>query len=259
MIVTTTPKRVALVRELIARSDFVITNGTTYDNIHNLSSTFAEAILRYEGSHIGRQELMGELIEDVEGALWTQDLIERSRLRQAGDMTRIVVAVDPPGGATEAGIVAAGVTNHCVCGRPGTHAYVLADNSRKGSPDTWGRAAVDLYDDLDADRVVAEVNFGGDMVEKVVRSVRPNLPFIAVRASRGKAVRAEPVVALYEQDRVHHVGWFPELESEQTTWEPDGSAWSPNRLDALVWAISELGLTEQRRVRAHSAATGTVG
>ena len=259
MIVTTTPKRVALVREILAREDFVVTNGTTYDNISNLSPTFAQAILRYEGSHIGRQELMGELIEDVEGALWTQDLIERSRMSEAGQMSRVVVAVDPPGGVTEAGIVAAGLTTRCACGMPGTHAYVLADTSRKGSPDTWGRAAVQTYDDLEADRIVGEVNYGGDMVENVVRSVRQSIPFTAVRATRGKAVRAEPIVALYEQGRVHHVGYFAELESEMTTWEPDESSWSPNRLDALVWALTELGLAEARSVKAWSAATGAVG
>jgi phage terminase large subunit-like protein len=244
---------VALVRELLNRDDFVVTNGTTYDNISNLSPTFADAILRYEGSHIGRQELMGELIEDVEGALWTIDMIDRDRIHTTPPANRIVVAIDPPGGATEAGIVAAGITHHCVCGGSGSHAYVYADRSRHGSPDEWGRTAVNLYHELSADRIVAEVNYGGDMVEKVVRSVEPNMPFTAVRATRGKLIRAEPVAALYEQHRVHHVGALTALESEMTTWTPFES-WSPNRLDALVWAVTELGLHESGELSSNVAA-----
>lgn len=219
------------------------------DNIDNLSPVMVQRLIeRYGGTTLGRQELEGELLEEVEGALWTSALIHSHRLAEAGDMSRVVVAVDPPGGATEAGIVAAGVTHRCICGVKGTHAYVLADTSGKGSPDTWGQAAVDLFDELEADRIVGEVNYGGDMVEKVVRSVRAGIAFSAVRASRGKAVRAEPVVALYEQGRIHHVGTFGDLESEMTTWTQD-SSWSPNRLDALVWAITELGMTERREAR----------
>lgn len=219
------------------------------DNLANLSAAvIARLEARYANSTLGRQELEGEYLEDVEGALWSAGLIQAYRLMEAGDMSRVVVAVDPPGGATEAGIVAAGVTHRCVCGVKGSHAYVLADVSGKGSPDTWGQAAVDLYDEMEADRIVGEVNYGGDMVEKVVRSVRSGISFSAVRATRGKAVRAEPVVALYEQGRIHHIGTFGDLESEMTTWTPDAS-WSPNRLDALVWAITELGLTERREAR----------
>jgi phage terminase large subunit-like protein len=223
-----------------------ITRMRMEDNLANLSPSIIERLkARYEGSTLGRQELEGEYLEDVEGALWTAALIARNRIQHSGPMTRIVVAVDPPGGATEAGIVAAGVTSRCVCGRSGVHAYVLADDSHKGSPDQWGTTAVNLYDQLGADRVVGEVNYGGDMVENVVRSVRASIPFSPVRATRGKAIRAEPVLALYEQGRIHHVGTFGDLESEMTTWTPD-AVWSPNRLDALVWAITELGLTENR-------------
>lgn len=213
------------------------------DNIANLSPDLVARLqARYAGTTIGRQELEGEYLEEVEGALWTANLIGTNRLSQAGESSRVVVGVDPPGGATEAGIVAAGLTNHCVCGQGlMPHAYVLADESMKGSPDSWGQAAVNCLDDYQADRIVGEVNYGGDMVEKVIRTVRPGVPFKAVRATRGKAVRAEPIVALYEQGRVHHVGTFGDLESEMTTWTPD-SSWSPNRLDALVWALTELGL-----------------
>lgn len=221
-----------------------ITRMRMADNIANLSPVLvAKLTARYEGSTLGRQELEGEWLEDVEGALWTVPLISNNRLAEAGPAHRVVVAVDPPGGATEAGIIVAASTNHCVCGRSGSHAYILADYSQKGSPDSWGQAAVAAYDEYEADRLVGEVNYGGDMVEKVVRSVRPNISYTAVRATRGKAVRAEPVVALYEQGRIHHVGTFGDLESEMTTWVPGESSWSPNRLDAMVWAVAELGLT----------------
>jgi phage terminase large subunit-like protein len=149
------------------------------------------------------------------------------------------------------GIVGAGITNgQCVCGEKGNlpHAYVLDDRSIAASPDGWANAAVRLFDDLGGDRVVGERNFGGDMVESTVRTVRPGLPFSLVNASRGKAQRAEPIAALYEQGRVHHVGAFPQLEDEMTTWTPS-EPWSPNRLDALVWAITELGLSEWRKAK----------
>lgn len=247
MIITTTPKRVALVRELVARDDVKITRGSTYDNLANLSSTFAEAILRYEGTTLGRQELMGELIGEVEGALWNADLIDRSRLREAGPMSRVIVGVDPAGSVhNETGIVAAGATaGNCLCGSKANlpHVYILRDSSVAATPDGWGRATVSCFDATSADRVVAERNFGGDMVESVIRSVRPGIPFEFVTASRGKVVRAEPVSALYEQNRVHHVGYFSQLEEEQTTYTHSDS-WSPNRMDALVWAVTELAVQE---------------
>lgn len=246
MIITTTPKRVALIREIEARADFKITTGTTYDNLKNLSPTFAEAILRYEGTTLGRQELMGELIGDVEGALWKVDLIEKGpRLKEAGPMTRIVVGVDPAGSVhSETGIVVAGSTSgNCLCGSKEMlpHAYVLDDRSLASTPDGWGRTAVAAFDANSADRIVAERNYGGDMVESIVRSVRPGISFDFVTASRGKILRAEPIAALYEQHRVHHIGYFPELEEEMTTYT-HADPWSPNRLDALVWALTELGL-----------------
>ncbi len=224
------------------------------DNIDNLSPVVVEKLLaRYSGTTLGKQELDGEYLENVEGALWSTGLIHKYRLSEAGPSLRIVVGVDPPGGATEAGIVVAGITKDCICGQDGAHAYVLADYSGKGSPDQWGSKAVAAFDDLKADRIVGEVNYGGDMVEKVVRSVKAGIPFKPVRATRGKAVRAEPIVALYEQGRIHHIGTFGDLESEMTTWVPpdhdDASTWSPNRLDALVWAITELGLQKPAEAR----------
>lgn len=251
IIATGTPKAGhGLVKRLLFGEDAIppadyITKMRMVDNLRNLSETvIARLTARYENTTLGRQELEGEYLEIVEGALWDSNLITSNRLREAGPMTRIVVAVDPPGGAAEAGIIVAGSTQHCVCGKQGSHAYVVADYSGKGSPDQWGTSAVNAFDDFEANQVVGEVNYGGDMVEKVVRSVRAGIPFKAVRATRGKAVRAEPVVALYEQGRVHHIGTFGDLESEMTTWEPLVSSWSPNRLDALVWAITELGLTK---------------
>lgn len=224
------------------------------DNIANLSPHMvARLTSRYEGTTLGRQELEGEVLSEVEGALWTSTLIGRNRLswpdsidhdgRMAwARLRRVIVGVDPPGGATEAGIVVAASTSHCPCGGPRQpHAVVLDDLSGKGSPDEWGRAVVDGYQRWRADRVVGEVNYGGDMVEKVVRSVDRSVSFKPVRATRGKAVRAEPIVALYEQGRVHHLEVFGDLESELTTWRPEDS-WSPNRLDALVWALTELEL-----------------
>lgn len=217
---------------------------STYDNLANLDPVQVQYLReRYEGTRLGRQELEGEVIDEVEGALWTREMIEASRVEEILETERVVVAVDPPGGATEAGIVAAALTKgYCACGDRESlpHVYVLRDESLLPSgPEQWGRAAVNLYDSLDADRIVAEINFGGDMVENVVRGISRGVSFKTVRASRGKQIRAEPVAALYEQNRVHHVGAFPDLEDEMTQWTPEES-WSPNRLDALVWAVTEL-------------------
>lgn len=263
IIITTTPKRVALVRELSERPDVAETRGTTYDNLTNLAPSFADHILRYEGTTIGRQELLGELIEDVEGALWSHGLIESHRWKYptAPECTNITVGVDPSGGTGEIGIVAAGrITTPCPCGAEQDrmpHYAVLADSSLVASPDTWARAVVDTYSLHEADRVVAEKNFGGDMVESTLRTVDANLPLKMVTASRGKQIRAEPIAALYEQGRVHHVGGFPAMEDEQTSWTPL-EPWSPNRLDALVWALTHLGDAGPQTRRIH-APTGPLG
>lgn len=257
MVITTTPKRVALVRELLARPDMVVTNGTTYDNLANLSPTFAEAILQYEGTAIGRQELLGELIEEVEGALWKLALIDRDRWRfEWGDtpkLRRVVVGVDPSGGAAEIGIVAAGlIVPPCPCGirldQP--HYAILDDASLIGTPEVWGRAVVKCGRRWDADLIAGEVNYGGQMVESTIKAGGQDdrMPYEPVTATRGKEVRAEPISRIYEQGRVHHLGAFPSLEDELTTWTQGDK--SPNRLDAMVWAMTKLSERAEGRGKA---------
>lgn len=244
-VVTFTPKRTALVRKLVARHDAVVVGGHTLENADNLDpATVASLTERYGGTNIGRQELGGELLSEVEGAHWTSAMIEAGRvsLNDVPPLKRIVVGVDPQGQSgvsSETGIVAAGI------GRPygslHDHGYVLADTSGDFTPDGWARAVLDLYRDSRADRIVAEVNFGGQMVEHTIHTVDRSAPVKMVSASRGKLVRAEPVAALYEQWRVHHVGGFPVLEDEMTGY--DGTGASPNRMDALVWALTDLLVT----------------
>lgn len=236
-IVTTTPKPVPVIRSLLARKDgsVTVTRGSTFDNRANLAPTaLAELLARYDGTRIGRQELYGELLEDVEGALWTLANIEANRLAEAKDVVRTVVAVDPAVTDTgdETGIIVACRDRH-------QHGYVIADYSVRGTPDTWARRVVEAYDAHRADAIVVETNQGGQMIASVLRTVRPNLPIREVRASKGKQVRAEPISAMYEQNRIHHVGTFDELETQLTTWTPDQPK-SPDRLDALVWAFTEL-------------------
>lgn len=234
---TTTPKPNSLVRTVLERTSTAVTRGSTYDNLSNLAPSFREQVLAtYEGTRIGRQELLGELLDDVEGALWTISILDEDRVDVAPDMRRIVVAIDPSGGSgpnnDEQGIIVAGL------GVDG-ELYVLADRSCKLSPHGWASRAVAAFHEFAADRIVAEKNYGGDMVESTIRQVDANAAVKVITASRGKAQRAEPVAALYEQHRVHHVGPLPQLEDQMTTWTPiDGT--SPDRLDALVWAMTEL-------------------
>lgn len=236
-IITTTPRPKPFIRSILNRKDgsVVITNGSTFDNSDNLApSALAELLARYDGTRLGRQELYGELLEDVEGALWTLQLIEQHRLKEAPQLVRTVVAVDPSVTDTgdETGIVVAGRDSH-------QKGYVLADYSIRGTPDQWARRVIEAYDQHEADSIVVEVNQGGQMIGQVLRTIRPNLPIREVRATKGKQVRAEPISALYEQGRIHHVGVFEELEEQLTTWTPDAPK-SPDRLDALVWAFTEL-------------------
>jgi phage terminase large subunit-like protein len=216
-----------------------ITRGSTFDNRKNLSETaLAELKARYEGTRTGRQELYGELLEQAEGALWQRDWIERSRLTpdKVPPLYRIVVAIDPAvtsgEDSDETGIITAGVSSD---GR----FFVLADDTLRATPNEWGKAAVEAFRKHKADRIVAETNNGGDMVIMVLQQVDRNVPVTKVHATRGKRVRAEPISALYEQFRVHHVGAFPQLEDQMVMWTPD-TASSPDRLDALVWALTEL-------------------
>ncbi|GAF73520.1 unnamed protein product, partial [marine sediment metagenome] len=212
----------------------------TYDNEANLARAFMTTIIdKYKGTTAGRQELEGELLDEVAGALWTHQQIEADRIRPdfLPALSRIVVAVDPAVTAheesDETGIIAVGKDNQ----NP-AHYYVLRDKSLRAKPFLWATAAVNLLEDLDGDRIIAEVNQGGDMVEHTIRMVNSNTPYAAVRASRGKLVRAEPISALYEQRRVHHVGGFAELEDQMCNYVPGDD--SPDRMDALVWAMTEL-------------------
>ncbi len=240
--ITTTPRPIQLLRDLIKNPATTITRGSTYDNRRNLAPEFfAEVIRKYEGTRIGRQELMGELLEDFPGALWTRPMIDSARIGP-GDVhwdmiVRVVVAIDPAVSANEnsdeTGIITAALTRS-------EHILILDDDSCKESPLGWARRAVSRYKMRKADRIVAEVNNGGDLVAANLYTLAPEVPFRAVRATRGKAIRAEPVAALYEQGRVHHVGQFPALEDQLCEYVPGVTEKSPDRMDALVWACTEL-------------------
>ncbi|MDX2264589.1 MAG: terminase family protein [Hyphomicrobiales bacterium] len=250
---TTTPRSSPLLRKLLADPAVAVTRAATAANAANLAPSFMELVTaRYAGTRLGRQELDGELIEDRADALWRRETIERARVQAAPPLARIVVAVDPPVTAHKnsdaCGIVATGVAED-------SRAYVLADATCQGrQPLEWARAALALYERLEADCLVAEVNQGGELVAEVFRQIAPGVPVKQVRATRGKAARAEPVAALYEQGRVAHVGAFAELEDQMCDFGPGGLSGgaSPDRVDALVWAITELMLTERRdpRIRA---------
>ena len=238
-VITTTPKPVPLLKNLLKRDNAVITRGSTYENRANLASTaLAELEARYGNTRLGRQELQGELLEDMEGALWTRAWIEEKRLepKDMPPLYRIVVAIDPAvtsnEDSDETGIVVAGATSE-------GHFYVLEDATLKATPDGWGRRAVQAFNDWSADKIIAETNNGGDMIIATIQQVDRLVPVKKVVASRGKQLRAEPISALYEQGRVHHVGMFSKLEDQMVTWTPE-SRQSPDRLDALVWALTEL-------------------
>jgi phage terminase large subunit-like protein len=237
-VVTTTPRPSKLIKALMDAPWTVTTSGTTYENRDNLAPAFFERIItKYEGTRMGRQELNAELLDDCPGAMWKLASIDDSRVKAAPALSRVVVAVDPAvtsnDKSDETGIVV------CAKGADG-HGYVLEDGSGKFTPLEWATRAVALYDKWGADRVVAEVNNGGDLVEANLRQVRKAVPFTAVRASRGKVIRAEPVSALYEQGRCHHVGNHPGLEDQMTTWDGTTGEKSPDRVDALVWGMTDL-------------------
>ncbi|MEM6944294.1 MAG: terminase family protein [Pseudomonadota bacterium] len=248
-LVTTTPRDNDVLREILADPGTVVTRAGTAANRKNLAPGFLERLeARHGGTALGRQEIEGELVEGRKGALWRQAEIEAARLAEAPPLDRIVVAVDPPatGGARadECGILVAGAV---LSGRPQDwRAYVLQDASVAGlTPHGWARAAADAYERWGADRLVAEVNQGGDMVAEVLTQVAPAVSYRAVRATRGKRLRAEPVAALYEQGRVHHLGAFPALERQMTRFAGGAGEKSPDRLDALVWALTELILAPE--------------
>jgi predicted phage terminase large subunit-like protein len=239
IVATTTPKPVPLIRTLLKTADCVVSRGSTRENANNLAPAFLGAILaQYEGTRLGRQELEAELLEDVPGALWTRDAIERARVDRVPALRRIVVAIDPAvsskDDADETGIVVAGLGEDA-------HGYVLDDRSGRLRPHEWAARAIAAFHAHQADRVVAEINNGGEMVEATLRMIDASVPYRPVHASRGKIMRAEPVAALYEQGRVHHLGAFPALEDQMCVFTGGiGGGASPDRLDALVWALSEL-------------------
>jgi predicted phage terminase large subunit-like protein len=249
-LVATTPRPIKPIRELLAREgrDVVVTRGTTYENRANLAPGFFDQVIRkYEGTRLGRQELNAELLEDTPGALWSHRIIDAARQAAAPNLARIVVAIDPAvtsgEDADETGIVVVGKDNQ-------GHGYVLADASGKYQPIEWAKIAITAYRAHRADRIVAETNNGGEMVAATLRMVDPNVPFTAVHASRGKPTRAEPVSALYEQGRMHHVGMFPQLEQQMTNFTSDfdrqAAGYSPDRVDALVWAVTDLMVAEMK-------------
>lgn len=248
VVATTTPKPTQLVREIIARVDCVVTRGKTKDNMANLADAFIRTVVKkYEGTRLGRQELDGELLEDNPGALWTAAMIDSSRVATLPcELSRIIVAIDPSvtshEDSDETGIVVAGKGT----GEWHDHVFILDDRSGQhpattSGPGSWPKISVALFRQWRADRIVAERNNGGDLVQAVIQEVDRNVPVSIVWASRGKAKRAEPAALLWEQGRAHMVGQFPKLEDEMTTFDPeDQTASSPNRMDAAVWACAEL-------------------
>lgn len=240
IIATGTPKRGhPLVRALMADAAVHKTLLRTIDNEANLDpALLAELYAKYGGTTLGRQELEGEILDDVPGALWHRDIIEAGRIAIPPSLSRIVIAIDPSATSTESadecGIIAAGVNW-------AGEGFVLDDATLRASPARWASEAVRLYHERRADRIVAEVNNGGEMVEHIIRGIDPSVPYSAVTASRGKQTRAEPIAALYERGLVHHVGVFEDLEDQMTSWVPGEK--SPDRMDALVWALTELMVT----------------
>lgn len=236
---TTTPRPIKWVKDLVKDQTTRVSRGSSYDNRDNLAPAFFDLIVRkYEGTRLGRQELNAEILDDNPGALWKRSNIDEHRVSSVPcDLVRIVVAVDPAvtsnENSAETGIIVAGR------GRDG-RGYVLDDRSLSDKPAKWAGAVVAAMSIHHADRIIGEVNNGGDLVESTIRTVQFNAPYKAVRASRGKEIRAEPIAALYEQGRISHVGSFPELEDQLCDWDPTAGMSSPDRLDALVWAFTEL-------------------
>jgi phage terminase large subunit-like protein len=251
-VITTTPRPISLIKRLMADPATVTTHAASRENAFNLSPAFFDNVIaRYRGTRLGRQEIDGEIIQERAGALWTRAGIEACRVTQAPSCPRIVVAVDPPAsakkGADACGLVAAGRAADGLI-------YVLADESIAGlTPQAWAMKTVALWRRLEADALVVEVNQGGDMVRAVIGEADSSVPVREVRATRGKWLRAEPVAQLYEQGRVRHAGVFPALEDEMCDFGLDGlsSGRSPDRLDALVWAVTALsfGARSEPRVR----------
>lgn len=246
-VVTTTPRPTKAIKELRNDPATIVTHGVTYDNKYNLAPGFLKDLVKkYEGTRLGRQELNAELLEDMPGALWKRDNLDKYRRTpdQVPDMKRVVVALDPaasddPESSAETGLICAGLGTD-------NRGYILDDETLRAKPEGWAKAAIALYKRRQGDKVVAERNNGGDMVEATMRVVDPNIPFKTVWASRGKRIRAEPIAALYEKGLISHVGIFAKLEDQLCVWDPaDTKLKSPDRLDAAVWALTELFLEEK--------------
>lgn len=243
---TSTPKPLPFLKKLLASPTTRLSRGSTFDNAANLPDSVVDELREiYGGTNVGRQELEGQILEEAEGALWKRAMLEALRVKQAPNLTRIVVAVDPSVTSTatsdECGIVACGIDGS----RP-PHGYLLEDASCRLPPAQWAARVVVVARKWNADRIIAEANNGGDLVETVLRTVDTNLPFRKVHASHGKVTRAEPIAAFYEQGRIHHVGGFELLENEQCEFVPGALTTSPNRVDALVWGFSELMLKREK-------------
>jgi len=241
-IVTTTPRPIPIIKSLVTDPDNFITTGSTFENKENLSAVFFKKVVsKYEGTRLGRQELYAEILEDLEGALWTQKMIEIAHVSKAPSLIRIVVAIDPAVtsevDSDETGIIVAGIGEDERC-------YILEDLSGTYTPSEWARRAIGAYHQHKADRIIGEANNGGDLIEQVIRTLQGDVSYSKVHASRGKVTRAEPVVALYEQHKIKHVGSLPALETQMTTWAAKEGEKSPDRVDALVWAVSELMLNQ---------------
>jgi phage terminase large subunit-like protein len=264
--ITTTPKPTKLLREIVKNPKTLTVKGSTFDNAANLASTYLEAVkTQYEGTRLGRQELYAEVLDESAGALWTREMLEECEIdvedtvEFSKTLLRIVVAVDPAVSSNAesdmTGIVVAGMDINGVC-------YVLEDATDRLSPEGWAVKAIDLYHKYGADRIVYERNQGGDLVKYTLKTVDETVPLKAVHASRGKYARAEPIAALYERGRVKHVRGLDELETQMVTWEPLGSSGSPDRLDAMVWSITELalkGISRPELNLAYSDAKGLIG
>ena len=241
VIITTTPKPTALIKELVNNKDSLVTRGSTFENKDNLADSAVKKLEeKYKGTRLGRQELYAEILEDVEGALWNRNMISKALLKNTDktpNFTRTVIAIDPAVTqnklSNETGIV--------VCARGEDNKfYIIDDISGKYTPDAWARKAVDNYYKYEADKIIAEVNNGGDLVERVIRTIDNNVSYGSVRATKGKYLRAEPISALYEQQRVKHIKPFQFLEDQMANYNPLTFAGSPDRLDALVWGLTEL-------------------
>ena len=250
VVITTTPRPTLIIKELMKRAeeDVYVTQGSTFENKENLAqSALKQFVDRYEGTRLGRQELYAEILDDFEGALWNYTMLEDCRVTKEHlpEMTKIIVSIDPAvtanANSDETGIIVSALGED-------ERYYILEDKTGKYSPDEWGRVAIELFYRYNANMIVAEVNNGGDLVERLLRSIERNIPYKSVHATRGKMVRAEPISALYEQGRVYHLGTFPKLEEQMCSFTGDNKGASPDRLDALVWGLTELSISNGKPI-----------